>query len=74
MTEQEVRDHILAVPKAELHVHLDGCLRPETIVELAALYDVTLPSPEPDELADYLTSAMPRTWKTTWPASMSRCR
>ena len=29
--------------KAELHVHLDGCLRLDTIVELAAQQHVSLP-------------------------------
>ncbi|MFQ5679167.1 MAG: adenosine deaminase [Gemmatimonadota bacterium] len=54
MTEQELRDRVLAVPKAELHVHLDGSLRPETIVELADRHAVEIPAREPDELADYL--------------------
>ena len=54
MTEEEVRERIRAVPKTDLHVHLDGSLRPATIVELAERYDVELPTTDPDELADYL--------------------
>ena len=54
MTEAEVRERVEAVPKTELHVHLDGSLRPATIVELAERYDVELPSRDPDALADYL--------------------
>ncbi len=54
MTEAEVHAAIKAAPKTELHVHLDGSLRPNTILELAAEHDVELPLMDPDALAEYL--------------------
>ena len=53
-SEEEVRERLLAMPKTDLHIHLDGSLRPATVVELADERGVTLPSSDPDELADYM--------------------
>jgi adenosine deaminase len=49
-------EEIRAAPKVLLHDHLDGGLRPSTVVELAAEigYD-QLPSADPDEVAAWLT-------------------
>ncbi|MYS50543.1 adenosine deaminase, partial [Streptomyces sp. SID6013] len=38
------------LPKAVLHDHLDGGLRPATVVELAESVGHTLPTTDPDEL------------------------
>src|SRR5512144_1557419 len=38
------------LPKTDLHVHLDGSLRLETILDLARIYKVELPSTDPAEL------------------------
>lgn len=38
------------LPKTDLHVHLDGSLRLETIIDLARQQKVQLPATEPDEL------------------------
>lgn len=44
------REKILAMPKAELHCHLDGSLRLPTMIELARERRVELPADEPEAL------------------------
>lgn len=44
-------ERLLALPKAELHVHLDGSLRPATLLELGRARDVALPAYGTEELA-----------------------
>ncbi len=50
MIEKEI---IEKMPKVELHDHLDGGLRPETIIELAAKQKLEIPSQDPSELASW---------------------
>ncbi len=42
---------ITALPKVSLHDHLDGGLRPQTIIELAEAINFDLPAADADELA-----------------------
>ncbi len=48
------RDLIARLPKAELHVHLDGSLRPGTMIELARDAGFVLPTTDPDALRRYM--------------------
>jgi adenosine deaminase len=47
----DLAERLATLPKAELHVHLDGSLRPATLIELAREAGKPLPSDDPDELA-----------------------
>lgn len=46
-------DLIQQMPKVQLHDHLDGGLRPQTILELADAGGVALPEPDPTALGDW---------------------
>ena len=50
-------ERLLALPKAELHVHLDGSLRPATLIELARDRGQPLPVWKPDELASHMVAS-----------------
>src|SRR5438876_590078 len=45
------KDALRRWPKVELHVHLDGALRPATMLELARAQGIRLPADTPDALA-----------------------
>src|SRR5437763_16292016 len=49
------KDLLRRWPKAELHVHLDGCLRPQTMLELARAQGIALPADTPEGLAQALS-------------------
>ncbi len=48
------KDALRRWPKAELHVHLDGCLRPATMLDLARDQGIRLPADTVDGLAQAL--------------------
>jgi adenosine deaminase len=51
------REEILAAPKVLLHDHLDGGLRPATIIELAAQIGHELPATDADKLAQWFVDS-----------------
>ena len=46
---------ITVLPKVSLHDHLDGGLRAQTIIELADGIDLTLPTTDAAELAEWFS-------------------
>src|SRR5512146_122421 len=53
MTEIQPSDFILSLPKAELHLHLEGAIEPETVIELAANHGRALDRNEVERMYHY---------------------
>lgn len=47
-------DIIAEMPKVDLHLHLDGSVRPSTLLDLARIQGVQLPAGDPQQLLPYM--------------------
>lgn len=50
----DIREVIRRLPRTDLHLHLDGSLRPQTMIELADAYGIALPRPDAAALGAYM--------------------
>lgn len=57
MSQELNYDQIRALPKVVLHDHLDGGLRPQTVLELAAHIGHELPARDPQALGEWFVTA-----------------
>jgi adenosine deaminase len=51
----EYTEYLRRVPKVELHCHVEGTLRPATVLDLAKRHDIALPTSKVDEIYAYDT-------------------
>lgn len=48
------RDRLLRLPKTDLHLHLDGSIRPSTLIELSREFGRKLPFDDEERIAEYM--------------------
>src|SRR5918999_3426733 len=56
-TSSIARELLRRLPKAELHCHLDGSVRPQTLLDLAQEYGVQMPRPDARSLRDFMRAS-----------------
>jgi len=57
LTKKPTADQVKRLPKALLHDHLDGGLRPQTIIDIAKEIGHTLPTYDAAELAEWFRTS-----------------
>ncbi len=57
LTKKPTAEQVKRLPKALLHDHLDGGLRPQTIIDIAKEIGHELPTYDPAELAEWFRSS-----------------
>ena len=50
--------NLVSLPKIELHCHLDGSLRPETIIDIAKKEGISIPSFDRNEIQREITAPL----------------
>lgn len=55
MVSEHDRRSLVLLPKVELHCHVEGTMRPDTVAELAARNGLVLPTGDPTELYHYVS-------------------
>src|SRR4051812_6044067 len=48
-------EYLRRLPKVELHCHVEGTLRPQTVSDLAQLHSIELPTSDVDKIYEYDT-------------------
>jgi len=48
-------EYLRRLPKVELHCHVEGTLRPQTVADLARAHDIALPTDDVERIYDYET-------------------
>src|SRR5712671_2948775 len=51
----EYAEYLRRLPKVELHCHVEGTLRPQTVADLARKHDIALPTDDIGTIYDYET-------------------
>jgi adenosine deaminase len=66
VTDESLYQTIRAMPKIDLHRHLEGSLRLETLLAIAIEHDITLPSYDVEGLRPFvqMTPDQPRNWQS----------